>query len=265
MGDRSIIAWTDHTANFWMGCSKVSPGCAACYAETLTTGRMGLRGLWGDQGRRQPVKSIWTNLARWQREAAAEGVRRRVFVMSLGDFFEPRPELAGVRARAWEAMAAAPDLDFQILTKRPECIEAGLPAGFAAAPWPNVWLGTSVENDRWTSRLDVLRDTPAAVRFVSAEPLLGPLPSLDLTGIDWVIVGGESGSGYRPMDHAWAREIRDRCDAAGTAFFMKQSAAYRTEIGTALVEADGSAWQWRQYPRTPFEPSGDFSAPVRVS
>ena len=240
-----------------MGCEKISPGCAHCYAETLTANRMGLK-VWGENSARQEVKSIWTNLRKWDREAAVAKQRRRVFVMSLGDFFEDHPDANSIRPRAWEAMRRTSWLDFQLLTKRPENITRFLPTGFLEAPWSSVWLGTSIENDRHACRADVLRTIPAAVRFISAEPLLGPLPSLRLDGIDWVIVGGESGPGYRSMDHAWARDLRDRCVQAEVAFFLKQSAAPRTEMGTYLIEADGSQWSWKQYPRTPFNPAGSF-------
>ena len=119
---------------------------------------------------------------------------------------------------------------------------AQLPADWGAG-YPNVWLGVSIENDRHTYRADHLRDIPAAVRFISAEPVLGPMPSLDLRGIDWLIVGGESGPDFRPMDHAWVRQLRARATAAGTAFFFKQSAAPRTEMG---IELDGAIV--REYP-----------------
>lgn len=264
MADASNIAWTDSTANFWMGCFKVSPGCKFCYADTLTTNRMGLK-VFGPVAttQRQPVKSIWSNLKRWEQESARARIRRKVFVMSLGDFFEDHPDVADIRRAAWDVMRNSRWCDFQILTKRPENITRFLPSDWETG-WSNVWLGTSVEDDERTSRIAILRDIPAVVHWLSIEPLIGPVPSLDLTGIDWAIVGGESGAGYRPMDHAWARDVRDKCVASGTAFFMKQSAAPRTEMGTHLVEADGSKWQWKQYPRTPFQPAGDFAPPVAI-
>lgn len=230
MGQDTRIAWTDNTANFWMGCEKVSPGCAHCYAESLVTRRMGLR-VWGPDSQRQPVQNVWANIRRWNRRAEASRTRQRVFVMSLGDFFEDHPTADNVRPEAWAAMRAAPWLDFQVLTKRPENIPSRLPEGW---PWPHVWLGVSIENDAHVGRAELLRQVPAVVHFVSAEPLLGPLPSLSLTHIEWLIVGGESGPGYRPMDHAWARDLERRCTAAGVAFFFKQSAAPQTEMGIRL-------------------------------
>lgn len=272
MAENSAIAWTTHTANFWMGCEKVSPGCAHCYAETLTAGKMKLN-VWGKNGARQEVKTIWKNLAKWDREAARESdalppsQRTRVFVSSLSDFMEDHPDANRIRDKAYDAMRATSHLLFLFLTKRPENYTRFLPDDWMTHPtWRRAWIGTSIENDRFAYRADVLKavDCQSGIRWLSVEPLLGPVPSLDLTGIDWVIVGGESGPGFRPMDHAWARAIRDRCyfarqsrDLRTTAFFMKQSSAYRTEMGTYLEEADGSRWAWRQYP-------GELVAPVRV-
>jgi protein gp37 len=186
---------------------------------------------------------VWANVRRWNRQAEATGTRQRVFVMSLGDFFEAHPVADAVRPQAWDAIRAAPWLDFQILTKRPENMPARLPAGW---PWPHVWLGVSIENDKHVHRADQLRQVPAVVHFISAEPLLGPLPSLKLTDIEWVIVGGESGPKYRPMDHAWARDLERRCARAGIAFFFKQSAAWQTEMG---IELDGRVV--RAFPQVP--------------
>ena len=262
MATGSMIAWTDNTANFWMGCEKIAHECKHCYAETLTTNRMGLS-LWGPGSRRQEVKSVWANLRKWNRGARERAVRVKVFVMSLGDFAEDRRELDDVRVRAWDAMRACESLDFQMLSKRPARYPEILPADWGDG-WPNVWLGTSIGHPDAVGLADVLRQVPACVRFISSEPLLAPLPTLDLTEIGWLIVGGESGPGYRPMDHAWARDLRDRAVANGTAFFMKQSAAYRTEMGTSLEESDGSRWAWKQFPRTPFNPAGTFTDPILI-
>lgn len=267
--DKTGIRWTTSTWNPIAGCSKVSPGCANCYAETLSL-RYGRSLLpWTPANAEVNVVFHPERLAlplRWPDP-------RRIFVNSMSDVFH---ELAPVDyiARIFAIMARADRHTFQVLTKRPErqaeivgdpsfraLVDEHLAAGtdvpargktlgrpwptMFETPWPlpNVWLGTSIENDRWTVRADDLRRTPAAVRFISAEPLLGPLPSLDLTGIDWIIVGGESGPGFRPMDHRWARDIRDRAVASSVAFFFKQSAGYRTELG---IELDGRTWE--QYP-----------------
>jgi protein gp37 len=250
MAAETIIAWTDHTINFWMGCQKVSPGCASCYAETLTRNRMGLA-LWGpaQTTRRQWVKSAEANVRAWDRAARAAGRSARVFCMSLGDFFEDHPDANRWRPMAWELIRHCDALDWQILTKRPERIAECLPSDWGLG-WAHVWLGTSIEDARLAHRADALREVPAVVRFISYEPALGPLAeALDLTGISWVIYGGESGPGYRPEGttadpKCWARDMRDACAAAGVAYFHKQSAGYRTELG---IELDGRVI--RQYPQ----------------
>jgi len=171
---------------------------------------------------------------------------RRVFVNSMSDLFHEVVPDAYI-ARVFSVMNDLPQHTFQILTKRPE----------RAAEWPgpwseNIWMGASVEDSRVLGRVDELRRTQAAVRFISAEPLLGPLTDLNLEGVDWVIVGGESGPKHRPMDHDWAREIRDFCIATGVAFFFKQDAGPRTEMRPTL---DGKRWE--QYP-------GELRCPEQV-
>ena len=146
-------------------------------------------------------------------------------------------------AEVFKVMHECPQHVFQILTKRPRR------AAKYPGPWEqNIWQGVSVENRKVLYRIDQLRECPANVRFLSLEPLLEPLGELDLDGIGWVIVGGESGKGYRKMSHEWARDIRDQCVEKGVAFFFKQSAAYRTELGTDLEEADGTKTTWQQFP-----------------
>ena len=240
MGDKTIIAWTDHTQNFWMGCSAVSPGCEKCYMFAAQE-RYG----------RDPFRvtrtggSIWKQPARWNAEARAEGKRHRVFTCSWSDFFHRDAD--AWRGDAWDIIKRTPYLDYQILTKRPGRIREHLPVDWGTG-YPNVWLGVSVESREWLWRLNTLREIPATVRFVSFEPLLESVAPMNLAGIHWAIVGGESGPGFRPMDHQWAREIRDASRASGTAFFFKQSAAARTEMGIALLEADGSSRVIREYP-----------------
>lgn len=186
----------------------------------------------------------------WNRDAREAGERRRVFCASLCDVFEDHPTANETRPKLWELVAACDWLDWQILTKRPERIESCLPDDWGNG-WPNVWLGTSIENMKVADRAAYLRDIPATVRFISYEPALGPLDDLDLTGIDWVIYGGESGRGYRPEDKDWARSMRSRCEADGIAFFHKQSSGYRTEMG---IELDGEIV--RQYPTPRIEAIG---------
>lgn len=241
MADSSIIAWTDATFNPWLGCTKVSQGCKHCYAETLVKNRMG-KELWGPNSNRQVTsRRYWQKPLRWNDEAERNQQRMRVFSGSLCDVFEDHPAANATRPNLWRVIRNTPWLDWQLLTKRPERIAECLPRDWGEG-YPNVWLGTSIEDNRVARRGDSLRAVPAHIRFVSYEPALGPLDQLDLAGIDWVIYGGESGPDYRPHDVQWARDIRTRCDAAGVAFFYKQSAAPRTEMG---IEMDGEivrAW-----------------------
>lgn len=243
MSEETVIAWTDHTFNPWMGCTKVSAGCAHCYAETLTKNRMGLS-LWGPGSARQVTSpNNWAKVRAWNKAAAKIGESQRVFCASLCDVFEDHPTANATRPRLWDLIRECRDLDWQILTKRPERIADNLPQDWGDG-WEHVWLGTSIEDNRVAYRADHLREVPASIRFVSYEPALGPLDHLDLTGIQWVIYGGESGPGHRPEDKDWARNMREKCAASGAAFFHKQSAGYRTEMG---IELDGEIV--RAYPR----------------
>jgi len=182
----------------------------------------------------------WGQPLKWERLAAAAGRIDRVFTCSWSDWFHEDAD--AWRDEAWLVIRRCPHLHFQILTKRDDRIVEHLPPDWGAG-YPNVWLGVSIENDRFVSRADTLRRIPAAVRFISAEPLLAPLPSLNLRDIDWLIVGGESGPGFRPMQMAWVRQLLAQARAAGTTFFFKQSAAPRTEMG---IHLDGKIV--REYP-----------------
>ena len=243
MAYKTLIAWTDHTFNPWMGCHKVSQGCTNCYAETLVKNRMGKKGVWGANGVRQRTKGPWQKVRGWHNEAKALQEVRRVFCASLADVFEDYPGPNEWRPDVFKLIRESPWLDFQLLTKRPENIERMLPDDWGDG-YPNVWLGTSIEDDRVAERGPILTAVPAIVHFVSYEPAIGPLETLSLDGIEWMIVGGESGPGYRPMDLDWARSMRARCAESGTAFFFKQSAAPRTEMG---IDALGSVV--REYPK----------------
>jgi len=225
MSEKTIIAWTEKTWNPWRGCAKISPGCAHCYMFTAQE-RYGR-----DPSRVERTKT-WGDPLRWQRQAEAAGTSVMVFTCSWSDWFIE--EADPWRPEAWQLVRRCPNLNFQILTKRPHLIRDRLPPDWGTG-YPNVWLGVSVENRKHgLPRIDVLRTTPAAIRFLSIEPLLENLGTIDLAGIGWVIVGGESGPGYRPMDHAWAISIRDQCRAAGVPLFFKQSASARTEQGIYL-------------------------------
>lgn len=233
MSEATIIAWTNHTWNPWRGCTKISPGCAHCYMFTAQE-------RYGQDPTIVTKTTTWGQPAKWERAAAAANRTDLVFTCSWSDWFHEDAD--PWRAEAWRIVRRCPHLHFQILTKRHERIRDHLPPDWDTG-YPNVWLGVSIENNRHVFRAATLRAIPAAVRFISAEPLLGPLPDLDLTDIDWLIVGGESGAGFRPMDHTWARELRALARAAGTKFFFKQSAAPRTEMGITL---DGQII--REYP-----------------
>jgi protein gp37 len=254
----STIEWTGETWNPTTGCDRVSPGCDNCYALTMAA-RLKLMG----QAKYQKDGDVRTSGPGFGLTLHADALnvpRRRqkattYFVNSMSDLFHgsvPDTFIGGV----WDVMAATPQHTYQILTKRPQRMAQYLGVTYAARVWRrhdylwcgpvelplhNVWLGTSIENDRYAFRAAHLRETPAAVRFLSLEPLIGPLPSLDLTGIDWVIVGAESGRGARPMDEGWARDIKDQCVERGIPFFFKQKA---TASGRkiSLPALDGRTW-----------------------
>lgn len=243
MADKSIIAWTKHTWNPWMGCQRVSQGCTHCYAETLTKNRMGIE-VFGSKGlRRRTGKAVWARPRMWNRDAEAVHKPARTFCASLADFFEDADGPNEWRDEAWEIIRATPWLDWQLLTKRPENIAGMLPADWGQG-WPNVWLGTSIEDNRVVERAPILTAVPAIVHFVSYEPAIGPVDQLDLSGVEWLIAGGESGPGYRPMNLDWVRDVRHRCDRDGVAFFFKQDSGYRTELG---IDALGEIV--REYPK----------------
>jgi protein gp37 len=238
MSDKSQIEWTDATWNPVTGCSKVSPGCANCYAERLSL-RFGQSILpW------TPANAELNVVLHPERLGVPESWRqpRRIFVNSMSDLWHPLVPDDFIR-RVFRVMQRTERHTYQILTKRPELMRLWFTrdgAEWADTPLPNVWLGTSIENDRWVGRANELRDTPAAVRFISAEPLLSALPSLDLTDIDWLIVGGESGSSHRPMDEEWVRGLRNLANAAGTAFFFKQWGGKTPKSGGRQL--DGRTW-----------------------
>ncbi len=284
MGDKTAIAWSDSTWNVATGCDRVSPGCDNCYAMTMAA-RLKLMGsahyqLDGDPRTSGPGfgfqfhEDFLDQPIRWKRP-------RKIFTTSMSDLFHPEalkamhtdrfgatyPFLAEVLA----VMVRADWHIFQTLTKRPQIMASLLrhpnfkldvnaillrdghpvmPGGMSESEtlWAkHMWFGASIENDRYAFRADHVRHTPAAIRFLSIEPFLGPVPSLDLTDIDWVIVGAESGKGARPMDEGWVREVRDACLANGTAFFYKQAA---TKEGKKILDPLLDGVRWDQYPET---------------
>lgn len=249
MADITAIAWTDHTFNPWMGCAKASAGCAHCYAELLVTDRMNMPGLWGpNSSRRKTGAGIWSKPAAWNREASTARRIHLVFCASLCDVFEDHPQANSIRPQVFDLIRRTPWLHYQLLTKRPENIAKMLPDDWGEG-WENVWLGTTVEDSRVAWRIDYLREIPATVRFVSYEPAIGPLAGhADLTGIDWLIYGGESGPNFRPHDPQWARDMIPWCEQFGTVYFFKQASAPRTE---QIITLDGQIIRAFPTPRLP--------------
>lgn len=273
MGKITKVEWADHTFNPWRGCTKVSEACRNCYAESQAKRNPGVLGIWGDSGTRVVAsEATWKEPLKWDRKAKAAGVRRRVFCASMADVFEdwrkemlssngnplwwcggslsnsPVPKggfpegiecrwatMQDVRRRMFSLAEVTKNLIYLLLTKRPENVLNMVPSSWLES-WPeNVWIGTTVENQQTADeRIPHLLRVPAKVRFMSCEPLLGPInliPHRNADGevvisqginADWVIAGGESGPHARPMHPDWARALRDQCQAAGVPFFFKQ-------------------------------------------
>ena len=221
MAKNSKIEWTHHTFNPWWGCTKISPGCDFCYAESWAT-RVGSQ-VWGVHAKRRFFSEAhWKEPLRWNKEAAQDRQRRRVFCASMADVFENRPELNSWRSRLWGLIEQTPNLDWLLLTKRPSLIKSYIPW---ANEWPpNIWLGVTVESqEEAEKRLPYLLACPAKTKFLSCEPLLSALDLREwLSQIDWLIAGGESGPHARPMNPDWLRSLRDQCTECKVAFHFKQ-------------------------------------------
>lgn len=255
MGERTEISWTDHTFNPWMGCAHVSPGCDHCYAESLgkRTGKV----QWGESAVRVVTsEGYWQNPVKWNAKARADSVRRRVFCASLADVFEARPELEQWQRRLWALIEETPWLDWLLLTKRPQNVMSLVPASWLSGFPGNVWVGTTVEDaDRALERIPVLAEIPAVVRFLSCEPLLGPiaevLAAAEPGSFDWVIAGGESGGNARPVHPLWFSDLRDVCLAARplVAFHFKQWGGRTPKARGRLL--DGRTWDEFPITRTP--------------
>ena len=234
MSDRSAIEWTDATWNPVTGCTQLSPGCDNCYALRFSERFRGVPGHPFEQG--FDLK-LWPERLRlpltWKKP-------RHIFVNSMSDLFHPDIPDQYI-FEVFAVMAEANWHVFQVLTKRPARMARLAPK----LPWPsNIWAGTSVESDLYAWRANRhLRKVPAAVRFVSAEPLLGALPSLELDHLQWIITGGESGYRHRPIDPDWVRQLRDRCVDSNTAFFHKQWGGRTPKTGGR--ELDGRTWDER--------------------
>ena len=242
MATNSSIEWTEATWNPVTGCDKVSPGCAHCYAERMARRLQAM-------GQANYANGFDLTLQPKMLEAPLKWRKpRRIFVNSMSDLFHVDVPESFIQA-VFDVMGRASWHEYQVLTKRSDrLLELD-----RHLPWaPQVWMGVSVENLRFAYRIDHLRQTHAQVKFLSLEPLLGPLPNLDLRGIDWVIVGGESGPRARPMNAGWAMDIRDRCRAAGVAFFFKQwGGVFKSRTGRNL---DGRTWDDMPARRWPLHP-----------
>lgn len=226
MAEKTGISWTDHTFNVAWGCEKISPGCKNCYADTLSH-RFG-EDVWGaNKPRKTFGAKHWKEPLKWNKKAAEAGILAKVFSSSMCDNFEDHPTITAEREKLWDLIRKTPNLIWQLLTKRADRIKDNLPPDWGDG-WPNVWLGVSIENNDYVWRAEYLRDIPVVCRFISYEPALGPLHELDLTDIQWLIYGGESGDGYRPDDPSWAREVKEMCEKSGTTFFYKQTSGSRS-------------------------------------
>jgi protein gp37 len=212
MATKSSIEWTESTWNPLTGCTKISPGCKLCYAERMSARLKAM-------GQRNYRNGFKLTLHEHMLDAPLRWKKPQVvFVNSMSDLFQDKVPLAFIQ-NVFTTMQAAHWHQFQVLTKRSSRL-LELSRNLAWAE--NIWMGVSVESEKYQSRIDDLRQTGAAIKFLSLEPLLGPLPKLDLSGIDWVIVGGESGPGARPIRKEWVTSIRDQCSAASVSFFFKQ-------------------------------------------
>ena len=278
MAENSSIEWTHHTFNPWIGCTKVSPACDHCYAEDWDKRYEGGKH-WGPKApRRLTSAANWNKPRQWNKVAEERGIRYRVFCASLADVFDNKaPE--GARDRLWQLIRETPHLDWLLLTKRPQNIAKMLPADWDEG-YRNVWLGTTVENQEEADRrIPHLLRVPAKVRFLSCEPLLGPVqlwtyddgdlygPGViyygsdtglyhdespegyddSRVGIHWVIAGGESGPNYRPASPDWFRGLRDQCLSAGVPFLFKQwEGKTQSDIKLKGRVLDGKVWD--EYP-----------------
>lgn len=282
MAENTKIEWAHHTFNPWIGCAKVSDGCKNCYAEEMMDKRYA-RAKWGIHGTRTKTSQAnWNKPYQWNKQAEKLGIRYRVFCSSLADVFEDRPELAPWRAALFHIINDTQNLDWLLLTKRPENVNRMFAAVCSRNDWmedvkptieslPNVWIGTSVENQAAANeRIPHLLQIPANIRFLSIEPLLGPVDltdivvsmevgewhfdCLDFDGrtINWVIVGGESGQKARPMHPDWPLSIRDQCEAAGVPFLFKQwgehqhGSNYLLNVKHFAVLNDGKYFELRE-------------------
>lgn len=260
--EKSTIEWTDNTYNPWIGCTKVSPACDNCYAETIAS-RFGLAE-WGPDGTRRVANGDYLRgPTAWNRRAGRDGRREKVFCGSMCDVFEGRKDTLDALSSLWQVIEATTNLDWLLLTKRPNNVHKLAP--WTQDTWPeNAWVGATIENQDWTDRrLPYLLQIPSPVRFVSVEPMLGPVDLRHHLGqglgkINWVICGGESGAQARGQNEmpSWYRDLRDQCVEADVPFFFKQWGRF-AELAGGLVrlrgknpnkQLDGVVWQ--EFPST---------------
>lgn len=229
MAENTGIEWTDRTFNPWTGCTKISPGCDNCYAEGWSKRSGHVK--WGNHPRKRTTEAYWKAPLAWQREAETfeqkHGRRQRIFCASLADVFDNKVDPAW-RSELFELIRKTPDLDWQLLTKRPQNIEKMLPVDWGNAGYSNVWLGFTAEDQpRFDQRKKFISTVPAAVWFVSYEPAIGSLRISDTDPApDWLIIGGESGPGARPMAAEWVEDALSDCRRLGIAPFFKQWGNY---------------------------------------
>lgn len=249
------IEWTDATWNPVAGCSVISSGCTNCYAmemarrlEAMDVGKY--RGL----TRRSGKRTVWNGVVREDHSALDIPLKwkkpKKIFVNSMSDLFHERVSDAFI-LKVWNVMRTTPHHNYQILTKRPERMSQ-LVRSRLSDVLPNVWLGTSIENAEAAERADALRTIPASIRFISFEPLIGPIGIIDLTGIHWAIVGGESGRAARPIREEWIDEIYNQCFAYNTAFFFKQWGTWGKDNKRRSKKANGREYRgqvWDQMPK----------------
>lgn len=247
------IEWTDATWNPVAGCTAVSAGCTNCYAMQMAR-RLEAMGVKKYAGltRLSGKRAVWTGAVNEDQTALSIPERwskpRKIFVNSMSDLFHEDVSDDFIAA-VWEVMARTPRHSYQILTKRPERMAAV--ATSLGGILPNVWLGTSVESAEVVDRIAILRQVPAVIRFVSFEPLIGPVGNVDLSGVDWAIVGGESGKGARPIREQWIDEIHESCAASGTSFFFKQWGAWGKDNKRRSKKANGREYRGRTWDYMP--------------
>lgn len=251
----SRIEWTDATWNPVAGCTILTSGCTHCYAMEMAR-RLESMGMDKYSGltRKSGSRSVWTGVVKEDRDALSIPIRwrtpRKIFVNSMSDLFHERVSDSFIK-EVWQVMRATPRHHYQILTKRPKRMAEVVGAIEGEGILPNVWLGTSVENRDVISRIDHLRRVPAAIRFISFEPLIGAVGAVDLSEIHWAIVGGESGQQARPISETWIDEIHEQCQSSGTAFFFKQWGTWGKDNKRRSKKANGREYRGRTWDEMP--------------